>query len=143
MLGKSTHLPASLTSDEQVGAHNFADGDTPENEQFRRHCDIRSRARKTFLLVDNNQAIRRAILRRSCPLRGPYEVGHSVMYWVQNPKVSRLGGSRWHGPAKVVCVESPSALWVSHADRLFKVAPESVRPASLREWNHSHLLLKK
>ena len=140
VLGKSTHLPASLTSDEQAGAHSFADGDTPESEQFRRHLDIRSQARKTFLLVDNNQAIRRAFLRRSCPLRGPYEVGHSVMYWVRTPKVSRLGGGRWHGPAKVVCVESPSALWISHADRLFKVAPESVRPASLREWNQMTLI---
>ena len=60
VLGKSTHLPASLTSDEHAGAHSFADGDTPESEQFRRHLDIRSQARKTFLLVDNNQAIRRA-----------------------------------------------------------------------------------
>ena len=135
VLGKSTHLPASLTSDENVGAHSLADGDTPESEQFRRHLDIRSQARKTFLVVDNNQAIRRALLRRTCPMRGPYEVGHFVMYWVRNPKVSRLGGGRWHGPAKVVCVESPSALWISHADRLFKVAPESIRPASLREWN--------
>ena len=140
VLGKSTHLPASLTSDENVGAHSFADGETPESERFRRHLDIRSHARKTFLLVDNNQAIRRAFLRRSCPTRGPYETGHSVMYWVRNPKVSRLGGGRWHGPAKVVCVESPSALWISHADCLFKVAPESVRPASLREWNQMNMI---
>ena len=136
VLGKSTSLPASLSSDENVSAHSLADGDTPESEQFRRHLDIRSQARKTFLLVDNNQAIRRALLRRSCPARGPYEIGHFVMYWVRNPKVSRLGRGRWHGPAKVVCVESPSALWISHVDRLFKVAPESLRPASLREWNH-------
>ena len=41
---------------------------------------------------------------------------------------------------KVVCIESPSALlWISHVDRLFKVAPESLRPASLREWNHFDL----
>ena len=50
--------------------------------------------------MDNNQAIRRALLRRFCPARGPYEIGHFVMYWVRNPKVSRLGGGRWHGPAE-------------------------------------------
>ena len=68
------------------------------------------------------------------------KLGHSVMYWVRNPKVSRLGGGRWHGPAKVVCIESPSALWISHVDRLFKVVPESIRPASLREWNQIKLI---
>ena len=45
VLGKSTSLPASLSSDENVSAHSLADGDTPESEQFRRHLDIRSQAR--------------------------------------------------------------------------------------------------
>lgn len=134
VLGKSTEVPASLTSDEQLGAHSLAVGDTLESEKVRKHLEIRSLARKTFLTVDNDNAIRRALLRKSCPARGPFEVGHQVMYWIRNPKMSRLGAGRWHGPAKIICIESPSAIWISHIDRIFKCAPESLRPASLREW---------
>ena len=34
----------------------------------------------------NDQAIRRALLRRSCPVRGPFEPGQLVMYWLSDPK---------------------------------------------------------
>ena len=139
VLGKSTDLPASLTSDEQSGAHSFAMGDSLESERFRKHLEVRSLARRTFLLVDNDHAMRRALLRKSCPARGPFEVGHQVMYWVRNPKLGRLGSGRWHGPAKILCIESPSAIWISHVDRVFKCAPESLRSASLREWQHAPL----
>ena len=139
VLGKSTDLPASLTSDEQSGAHSFAMGDSLESERFRKHLEVRSLARRTFLLVDNDHAMRRALLRKSCPARGPFEVGHQVMYWMRNPKLGRLGSGRWHGPAKILCIESPSAIWISHVDRVFKCAPESLRSASLREWQHAPL----
>ena len=72
VLGKSAKLPASLTSDEQVSAHSLADGSSLECETFRKSLEIRSRARKMFLLADNDAAIRRAILRKSNPLPGPY-----------------------------------------------------------------------
>ena len=137
VLGKSTDVPASLTSDEQSGAHTFALGDSLESERFRKHLEVRSLARRTFLLVDNDHAMRRALLRKSCPARGPFEVGHQVMYWLRNPKLGRLSSGRWHGPAKVLCIESPSAIWISHVDRVFKCAPESLRSASLREWQHA------
>ena len=135
VLGKSTKVPASLSSDESGIAHGLAVGDSPESERFRDLLDLRSKARIAFLKADNDHAIRRALLRRSCPPRGPYEKGQFVMYWMKAPKASRLGPGRWHGPAKVICQESPSSVWISHGDRLFKCAPESIRPASMREWN--------
>ena len=92
-------------------------------------------ARKAFLLTDHYQAIRRALLHRSCPPRGPYEPGQLVMYWMKRRKSSRQETGRWHGPAKVILQESQWAVWLSHTDRLFECAPESIRPASLREWN--------
>ena len=137
VLGKSTKLPASLSSDESSIAHGLAIGDSPESEYFRNTLDLRSKARIAFLKADNDHAIRRALLRKSCPIRGPYEKGQLVMYWMKAPKASRLGPGRWHGPAKVICQESPSAVWISHGDRLFKCAPESLRPASMREWNQA------
>ena len=135
VLGKARKIPASLSSDESVVAHELALNDEPESESFRKPLEIRMMAKKAFLVTDNDQAIRRALLRRTCPVRGPFEPGQLVMYWVKRQRASRQEAGRWHGPAKVVLQESQSAVWLSHAERLFKCAPESIRPASLREWN--------
>jgi hypothetical protein len=133
VLGKAPKIPASLSSDENTVTHDLALGDDPESESFRKTLEVRTLAKQAFLMTDNDQAIRRALLRRSCPVRGPFEPGQLVMYWVKRPKASRQEAGRWHGPAKVIVQESQTAVWLSHAERLFKCAPESIRPASLRE----------
>ena len=135
VLGKSSKLPASLTSDEEVPSHAFALGEGLASERFRQQLEIRSRARQAFLLTDNDQAFRRALLRKSCPMRGPFQAGQVVMYWQKKSKANRQEAGRWHGPAKVVGQEGLSTVWISHADRLLRCSPESLRPASLREWN--------
>ena len=134
VLGKAMRLPGSLVSDDSALSHTLGLGDEPESESFRRSLEIRTIARKEILMTDNDNAIRRALLRRSCPTRGPFEPGQLVMYWLKRHRASRQEVGRWHGPAKVVLQESQSAVWISHADRLFKCSPESLRPASSREW---------
>ena len=106
----------------------IAMGDEPEIELFRKSLEIRTRARKAFLLTDNDQAIRRALLRRSCPMRGPYNPGQMVMYWVRRHRTSRQEAGRWHGPARVIHQESPSAVWLSHAERLFQMCSREHSP---------------
>lgn len=135
VLGKASRIPASLTSDEDSGSHSLAIGQDLASEKFRRLLDIRARARQAFLHTDNDQAFRRALLRKSCPMRGPYQKGQTVMYWHKKTKANRQEAGRWHGPATVICQEGLSIVWVSHANRLIRCAPESLRPASLREWN--------
>ena len=137
VLGKSVPIPASICSDENVGAHSLALGEDQDSERFRRHLEQRSRARRAFLLTDNDQALRRALLRKSRPTRGPFLPNQLVMYWMKRSKSSRHECGRWHGPAKVILQESNAGVWISHMDRLFRCAPESLRPASLREWNAS------
>ena len=101
VLGKSKRLPASLTSDDDAVSHSLAASDEPESEAFRRNLETRTIARKAFLITDNDNAIRRALLRRSCPMRGPYEPGQLVMYWIKKHRASRQESGRWHGPARV------------------------------------------
>jgi hypothetical protein len=74
-LGKSARVPASPTSDETAGSHSLAVGESLESGKFRRHSEIRSLARATSLTSNKDQAIRRALLRRSCPTRGPFQAG--------------------------------------------------------------------
>ena len=134
VLGKSTPLPASLTSDDSTAAHSLADGNDLASEQFRKSLEVRSRARKMFLLADNDAAIRRALLRKSNPHPGHYTIGQSVMYWRKKNTSGRRDVGRWHGPARIVCTEGTTTIWVAHGDRLLRCAPESIRPSSLREW---------
>ncbi len=134
VLGKSIALPASLSSDDNAAAHSLAIGNDLESETFRRQLDIRTQARKAFLIADNDHSIRRALLHRSCPSRGKLDIGQMVMYWQKRNRASRHECGRWHGPAKVVSFDGQSSVWIAHADRLFKCALESLRPASLREW---------
>ena len=143
VLGKSTRLPASLTSDETLSAHAMSLGNEPESEHFRRALEQRTLARKAFLQSDNEQAIRRAMLRRSCPVRGPFQPGQLVMYWMKRGKGTRLETGRWHGPAKVIQQEGQSIVWVSHLNKILRCPPESLRPASLREWNSFELSNRK
>ena len=137
VLGKSTKLPASLASDDEAAAHSLAIGSDLESQRFKEMLERRTQARQAFIQAENSDAIRRALLRRSCPVRGPYSPGQLVLYWSKRPKPNRAEAGRWCGPARVVLQEGTSVVWVSHADRLLRCAPENLRPASIREWSQS------
>ena len=134
VLGKATVLPGSVSADENAGAHSLAESDGVEAENFRRHLERRCLARQAFLSADNDSALRRSALRRSCPTRGPYLPNQYVLYWLKKSSPNRLGAGRWHGPARVIATEGQSVVWVSHGTRILRCPPEYLRPASLREW---------
>ena len=135
VLGKATRLPASLSSDESTAAHSLALGDDLDCDRFRSLLEKRTKARQAFILADNADSLRRATLRQSRPTRGPYLPGQLVLYWTKRVVPNRSESGRWHGPARVIVQEGSSIVWLSHANRLIRRAPESLRPASLREWN--------
>ena len=88
--------------DPEATPRPLAAGTALECEHFRKQLEIRTTARKAFVSTDNDQAIRRALLRRSCPARGPFSTGQLVMYWRCQSKANRREGGRWHGPARFV-----------------------------------------
>ena len=134
VLGKSVRVPGSVSSDEELSSHALTEGDDLEAEAHRRRLTLRSQARQAFFEADNCQTIRRAMLRRSNPVRGPYAAGSWVLYWTKKTSPNRLAAGRWHGPAKVICQEGQSVVWIAHGVTILRCAPENLRPASLREW---------
>ena len=136
VLGKSLRIPGSVTSDEDLSAHAIVEGSDLEAEMQRQRLELRCMARKAFWEADNSQTIRRAMLRRSHPMRGPYRPGDWVLYWIRKTSPNRLASGRWHGPGRVICQEGSSVVWISHGTTVLRCPPESVRPASLREWQH-------
>ena len=135
VLGVSRRLPASITADTSQGSHVLADDQTSESDQFRASLQRRSLARQAFIEADNCSSLRRALLRRTRPLRENFEEGDWVLYWRRKGGNLRRERGRWHGPARVVQVESRNVVWLVHANQLVRASPEQLRSASMREWN--------
>ena len=130
VLGKQTRLPGSVSSDHLLPAHMLADSDCAVGLKFRQQLAFRECARRAYHSADNDAALRRAVLRRSNPVRGNYRTGEWVMVWKQGN--GALPG-QWTGPMKVVVHENNKTVWTTMASKLFRCAPEHVRPVSAYE----------
>lgn len=75
VLGISRRLPASISSDTSQASHALAEGESTESERFRAALARRSLARKAVTEADNCDSLRRALLRRTRPIREPFEEG--------------------------------------------------------------------
>ena len=130
VLGKHTQIPGAVCSDEQLPAHLLADAETAQGIQFRRQLSCRESARKAYHQADNDAALRRALLGRSRPGQQAYQSGEWVMVW-------RLGKGNnagfWSGPMKVVVQENQQTIWTTTASKLFRSAPDNVRPVTASE----------
>ena len=130
VLGKMSHLPASVVEDPFQASHHLANSDSPEGVEFRQQLLRRESARLAFVQADHSEKLRRAFLRRQRPHRGHFQSGTFVMFW--RPGKGEYTG-QWHGPGRVIIQESEHVIWVSHSSRLYRVAPEHVRKLSERE----------
>ena len=128
VFGKSTRLPGSLCGDDQLPAHCLADSESAQGIAFREHLLLRETARKAFHQADNDATLRRAVLRRNRPSRQQYLVGEWVMIWrnVQNQH-------SWCGPMQVVTQDGQHTVWTTLGGKLYRSAPENVRPVSAYE----------
>ena len=101
IFGKHSRIPGSILSDESIPSHEMAsasDDDNVQISEFRHMLALRESARRACHAADNNEVLRRAMLRRSCPSRGQFVKGEWVMIWKSSP----LKQHRWHGPLRVV-----------------------------------------
>eukprot|EP00439_Symbiodinium_sp_Y106_P068391 s2336_g11.t1 len=124
VLGRLPHDVTSLLGESEVeslGPHQEAYD--PETV-YGKNLQIRQWAKECFIYLDSNQRIRRAMLRQSHPMRGPYHTGDLVSY-------CRRG--RWFGPARVLAHEGKSSVWLVHGGMTLLVAETSLRPASTEE----------
>ena len=128
VFGRASRLPGSICGDEQLPSHELADSEHAAGLAFRHQLALRESARKAFHEADNQAALRRALLRRSCPARGVYQKGEWVMIW----KTSGLNQG-WFGPMQVVNQDGPHCVWVTQGNNLLRCAPEHCRPVNALE----------
>ncbi len=127
VLGKSRRLPGSITNEPFDAANQALENEpeeTSEGSLFRKKITQRENARIAFIKTDNDQALRRAFLRRARPHRGNFLTGTHLMFWRKN---------QWQGPGRVIVQEEPGIIWISHFGHVYRVAPEHVRLLSERE----------
>ena len=134
LLGKARSLPGSLMADEQTAAHALLDADTPDGLRFREDLARRERARRAFLSADNDQAIRRALLRRPRIAMNHFQKGDWVLYWRKHKGNMKGDRGRWYGPGQIVVCENQKVVWISHSGYLIRASPQQIRPASMREF---------
>lgn len=132
VFGKSSRVPGTMTSDDQVASHMHALADTSEGQQFRAELALRESARKAFAHVDNSQVIRRALIHKSHPTQAPYVAGDWVMMWRKRGEAD----GQWIGPMRVLGQEQTKVVWLTWGTKLYRVAPEHVRPLSAVEEVH-------
>eukprot|EP00435_Cladocopium_sp_Y103_P025811 s1152_g6.t1 len=130
VLGKHSRLPGSVSSDMLLPAHMLAEGEHAQGIRFRKQLAYRETARRAFHSADNDAVLRRAMLRRSNPHRGQYQPGEWIMVWKEG---SGQNPGFWQGPMKVVVHENQQTLWGTMSSKLFRCAPEHVRPVSAEE----------
>ncbi len=128
VFGKSTRVPASLCGDDQLPAHCLADEEHAQGVAFREHLLIRENARKAFHQADNDAALRRAVLRRNRPSRKQYTPGEWIMMWRNH-----LNQPQWIGPMQTIVQDGQNTVWASMCGKLFRGAPENIRPVSAYE----------
>lgn len=107
----------------------MASSNTPEGIRFLAELKARERARKAFATIDNDQVMRRALVHRTRPSRGNYQPGEWVMLWCRRGQADGF----WRGPARVIVQEGNAVVWANWGTRLYRVAPEHVRPVSAME----------
>ena len=135
------HTPDDLTSllshdaEENLGIHQQLVDQEEEGqekqESFMKQLLIRQSAKEAFMQVDTSQRIRKALLRKSVPMRGPYRTGDLVCF-------SKKG--KWYGPARVLSNEGRSSLWLIHSGVTTLVPEVACRPASTEEILKKHVL---
>eukprot|EP00435_Cladocopium_sp_Y103_P018811 s2728_g4.t1 len=127
------HTPTDWSSlvshdgERHLGLHqNLVDleEDKTPQESFMIQLLIRQAAKEAFIQVDSCNKIRKAMLRKAVPIRGPYRVGNMVNF-------ERRG--KWYGPARVLAYEGRSSLWLVHGGVTILVAETSCRPSSTEE----------
>ena len=129
VLGRSPRIPTSLTETMEGDATNLSAHSTVLFDAGARRAEqIRAAAVKAFFELDTDDAVRRAIVGRVRPPRGPFVPGQLVYYWrAQGTKTmsKRLQGALgWRGPCIVVALEGSSRVHLSYRGVPVLVTPE-------------------
>eukprot|EP00435_Cladocopium_sp_Y103_P045561 s261_g13.t1 len=102
------------------------------SQTFEEILSLRTAAKMALIKADEDQRLRRALLRRYAGTNTILQAGQQCWYW-RDARASDLCKIRWLGPARVILREDqadgkPLQHWLSHGSQLLRCAPHHVRP---------------
>ena len=134
VFGEMPRVPGELLSDNPSGLQPLCDafndpaGLDEAGAELRKSMAIRERARQLALAETSREAFKRAARTSSTPLRN-WNPGQWVYCFRRGrPQDALHPVSRWVGPG-IVVLQSPSVVYVAMRTRLWRCAPEQLRPA--------------
>ena len=124
VLGYQPDFAGDLTSEGLNPSH--LDG-----SNFEQTLEKRSAAKVALIKADQDQRLRRALLRRYSGTNLLLQPGQIYWYW-RDARAADLVKVRWKGPARVILREDdaegkPIIYWIAHQTQLLRCAPQHVR----------------
>ena len=124
-LGYSPHVPGLLMEEELQMPQLHP------TQAFRQKLTYQSLATQVIAKANNDDRLRRALLRQHVGNQAHVSTGDLCYYWRDAPQQGHAGPKiLWRGPATVVMKEMHphEVLWLAHGTSLIRAAPEHVRP---------------
>ena len=97
-----TRVPGSLLQPEEAQRLECQEAALDPNSALHRSLSVREQARIAFIRMDNDQRIRKSLLRKAQHHDGPYPVGAAVYFRRQQKRRGELPNHRWFGIARVI-----------------------------------------
>lgn len=145
-------LPSSLFDDDEAKQLEVMEHAEDPSSQMARTLTIRENAKVAQIRMDTDSRVRRALLKKSTPTRGPYPVGAYVYFYKVQPQHQEGERPyRWFGPARVIGVElrnprrlededpptqkgQPHSYWLRYGHGVVLATGEQLRFASVSMW---------
>ena len=137
-LGYNPHVPGLLMEEELNPTQLHP------TEAFKMKLQYQQVATKAISQANNDDRLRRALLRRYSGVKHQLQTGDLCYYWRDivnsqkpGPKIS------WKGPATVVMVEREphEVLWLVHGTTMLRASPEHVKPVLSPETSTSTITI--
>ena len=129
-LGYNPHIPGLLMEEELNPTQLHP------TEAFKIKLNYQQIATKSIAQANNDDRLRRALLRRYSGMKHTFQTGDLCYYWRDAVNNQRPGPKIcWKGPATIVMIEQEphEVLWIAHGTTLLRASPEHVKPVLPRD----------
>ena len=127
VFGRNPKIPSSLLSEPDALEAKQVISDSQKLMEIE---SMRHSAMQEFIAFEHNEALRKAVLRKSRPWRGPIEVGQRVAYFRQKSQMDGEGSAEGYRQGLVIGLDPgpTGSVWVrNNRGRLVQVAREQIR----------------
>jgi hypothetical protein len=125
VLGYNPRAPGCATDDNEAADLGLFQNRLDPTTTFARNATLRLAARRASVREDCGRKVARALLRKSAPAVGKYQVGDVASYYKRD--------HGWSTAARIIGFEGSKAVWLAHGGVPICAAVDRIRPATAAE----------